>query len=92
MLLEKTGPEMVLSFLFVRPAGSGRNLRRPGGGVSSATARRENACPGTENMMERVVERENMKRTYRRVAGNSGSAGVDGVRVEELKALILFRS
>jgi RNA-directed DNA polymerase len=67
------------------PGGSGRNLRGTGGGVSSATARKENACPGTESMMERVVERENMKRAYRRVLGNRGSAGVDGMGVEELK-------
>lgn len=67
------------------PGGSGRNLRGTGGGVSSATARKGNACPGTENMMERVVERENMKRAYRRVVGNRGSAGVDGMGVEELK-------
>jgi RNA-directed DNA polymerase len=32
-----------------------------------------------------VVERENMKRAYRRVVGNRGSAGVDGMGVEELK-------
>jgi RNA-directed DNA polymerase len=67
------------------PGGSRRNLRGTGGGVSSATARRENACPGTENMMERVVERENMRRAYRRVVGNRGSVGVDEMRVEELK-------
>jgi RNA-directed DNA polymerase len=67
------------------PGGSGRNLRDTGGGVSSATARKGNACPGTENVMERVVERENMKRAYRRVLGNRGSAGVDGMGVEELK-------
>jgi RNA-directed DNA polymerase len=36
-------------------------------------------------MMERVVERENMMRAYRRVLGNRGSAGVDGMGVEELK-------
>lgn len=57
------------------PGGSGRNLRGTGGGVSSATARKGNACPGTENM----------KRAYRRVVGNRGSAGVDGMGVEELK-------
>jgi RNA-directed DNA polymerase len=67
------------------PGGSGRNLRGSGGGVSKATARKGNTCPGTENVMEGVVERENMKRAYRRVLGNRGSAGVDGMGVEELK-------
>jgi retron-type reverse transcriptase len=33
---------------------------------------------------ERAVERENMKRAYRRVVGNRGSAGVDGMGVDEL--------
>jgi RNA-directed DNA polymerase len=67
------------------PGGSGRNLRGTGGGVSRATARRGNTCPETGNGMEVVVERENMRRAYRRVVGNRGSAGVDGMGVEELK-------
>jgi RNA-directed DNA polymerase len=67
------------------PGGSGRKLRGTGGGVSSATAKRGEPCPGTENLMEGVVERENMMRAYRRVARNRGSAGVDGMSVEELK-------
>jgi RNA-directed DNA polymerase len=35
--------------------------------------------------MEAVVERENMLNAYRRVVSNKGSAGVDGMSVEELK-------
>jgi len=65
--------------------GSGRNLRGTGGGVSSATARKGEPCPETENLMEGVVERENMMRAYRRVVRNRGSAGVDGMSVEGLK-------
>ncbi|AJY41130.1 reverse transcriptase family protein [Burkholderia humptydooensis] len=34
--------------------------------------------------MERVVERGNMRRAYRRVLRNQGSAGVDGLSVEGL--------
>jgi RNA-directed DNA polymerase len=67
------------------PGGSGRNLRGTGFGVSNATARRGNPCPETENVMEVVVERENMRKAYRRVVGNRGSAGVDGMEVEGLK-------
>jgi RNA-directed DNA polymerase len=66
------------------PGGSGRNLRGSGSGVSSATARRGDTCLGIENLMEGVVERENMKRAYRRVVSNRGSAGIDGRSVEEL--------
>ncbi|HCM26486.1 MAG TPA: group II intron reverse transcriptase/maturase [Treponema sp.] len=38
--------------------------------------------------MERVLERENLVRAYKRVVGNHGSAGVDGITVEELKGYI----
>jgi RNA-directed DNA polymerase len=67
------------------PGGRRRNLRGTGGGVSSATAKRGDTCPGIENLMEVVVERENMMRAHRRVVSNRGSAGVDGMSVEELK-------
>lgn len=35
--------------------------------------------------MEAVVERENMMAAYKRVVGNKGAAGVDGMSVDELK-------
>ncbi len=35
-------------------------------------------------MIEAIVERENLLRAYARVKSNKGSAGVDGMRVEEL--------
>jgi RNA-directed DNA polymerase len=66
------------------PEGSGRNPREQGGGVSSDTAGKEHSHPGTERLMEEVVERENMLRAYRRVVANRGAAGVDGMSVEEL--------
>lgn len=37
-------------------------------------------------LMERVVERSNMRLAYRRVMRNGGSAGVDGLTVQELGA------
>lgn len=39
---------------------------------------------GTDGLMERVVERENCFRALKRVRKNKGSAGIDGMRVEEL--------
>jgi hypothetical protein len=39
---------------------------------------------GVGDLMERVVERENCLRALKRVRGNKGSAGIDGMRVEEL--------
>jgi RNA-directed DNA polymerase len=39
----------------------------------------------TTDIMERVVEYENLNRAYRQVAGNGGSAGVDGMDIEGLR-------
>jgi RNA-directed DNA polymerase len=38
----------------------------------------------TEQLMEEVCERENLKRALKRVKANKGSPGVDGMKVEEL--------
>jgi len=73
------------------PEGSGRNPREEGSGVSSDTAGQENSHPGTELLMEEVVERENMLRAYRRVVTNHGVAGVDGMSVDELAEEIRTR-
>ncbi len=40
--------------------------------------------PEFSTLIEQLVERENMLRAYKRVARNKGTAGVDGVTVEEL--------
>jgi len=39
----------------------------------------------TENLMERILSRENMVRAYQKVVSNKGAPGLDGVRVDELK-------
>ncbi len=39
----------------------------------------------TSELMERVVERENMKRALRRVEQNKGAAGIDGMEVKDLR-------
>jgi len=41
--------------------------------------------------MEEVLSRENMLAAYRRVVGNKGAPGVDGVTVDELESLIRQR-
>lgn len=68
--------------------GGGRNLPRPCEGASNAMARRDVSCQGTEDMMQAVVERKNMRRAYARVVGNKGSAGIDNMSVDELKAYV----
>ena len=45
----------------------------------------ETMNPETTTLIERLVERENMNRAYKRVKANKGSAGVDGMTVDELK-------
>jgi group II intron reverse transcriptase/maturase len=68
-----------------KPGGSGRKSRDTGVGASSVTARRDHDCGDGEGLMEAVVGRENMIAAYSRVVGNRGSAGVDGMSVDELK-------
>ena len=66
--------------------------RRVGGGTAerkgmecqASTARTEVSGQKTVMMMEQVVSRQNMQAAYQRVVGNHGSAGADGVTVEEL--------
>ena len=67
---------------------SGRKLRESSMGVSSATARRESDCRDSEKLMEAVVERGNMIAAYKRVVGNKGSSGPDGMTVEDLKSYL----
>src|SRR5246127_4292762 len=48
-----------------------------------ATSGPENPA-GTNRLMEDVCERENLKEALRQVKGNKGSAGMDGVTVDQL--------
>ena len=66
------------------PGGSGRNPRGTGAGVSSVAAMKGRSRPEDEMLMEEVVEHKNLSAAYRRVVANKGSAGVDGMRVDEL--------
>jgi RNA-directed DNA polymerase len=40
----------------------------------------------TQDLMERVVERDNLNRAYKRVKANKGAPGVDGMTVSQLSA------
>jgi len=64
---------------------SGRNPQGSWTGASSVTARREHSHPETEQMMEAVVERENMRSALQRVEANKGAAGVDEMPVDQLR-------
>jgi RNA-directed DNA polymerase len=64
--------------------GSGRKPRETGVGASNVAAREGRDCLERERLMEVVVERGNMTAAYKRVVRNKGSAGIDGMTVDEL--------
>ncbi len=60
------------------------------GGTESFTAKRGIESPAIrEQGMEEVCERENLKRDLQRVKANQGSAGIDGMTVEELPGYLV---
>ncbi len=61
--------------------GEAPRAKRSGQATSAAT---ETGSPGTDALMERVLSRPNMQRALKRVKGNKGSPGVDGMAVDEL--------
>jgi RNA-directed DNA polymerase len=67
------------------PADIGRNPRAAGSGVQVLPSERAATLPEGEQLTERVVERENMKRAYARVKKNGGAPGIDGMTVEDLE-------
>lgn len=64
----------------------GRKLSDGVRGAEACTATYEQTKSEDGALMERVVERENMRQAYRRVLSNKGAAGVDGMTTEELGA------
>jgi RNA-directed DNA polymerase len=60
--------------------------RKPDGkGTESSLAGYESErLAESERLMEAICEPKNLKQALRRVKGNGGSAGIDGMRVEEL--------
>lgn len=64
------------------------SLREPKTGASKATARRDNSLHEMDQLMERVVERENMFAALHRVESNKGSSGVDQLSVEDLRVYL----
>jgi RNA-directed DNA polymerase len=55
----------------------------PDGGDSVWRADSE---PALDNLMERILERENVKRAWQRVESNKGAPGSDGMRLDEFLA------
>ena len=65
------------------PAGEAREAGREET-ESLSTARGPESPAGTNRMMEEVCGRENCKQALKRVKANKGSAGVDGMTVQQL--------
>ena len=53
--------------------------------MTNLTSVRDRPIPKVTTLIERLVERENMIRAYRRVVRNKGAPGVDKMTVDELK-------
>ncbi|QXM06791.1 group II intron reverse transcriptase/maturase [Crassaminicella indica] len=51
--------------------------------------RENNVIVDTNNLLERILARENMLKAMKRVIANKGSHGVDGMRVDELRTFII---
>ncbi len=66
----------------------GRNPQGPVAGASNLTAKRDDSCQKIQKLMETVVERGNMVKALCQVEANKGSAGVDGVSVQALRACL----
>jgi RNA-directed DNA polymerase len=62
----------------------------PGEGSETLTAKRMIESPASNNkqLMEEVCERENCLQAYKRVKSNKGSAGIDGMTVDDLTAYL----
>ncbi|HJL30896.1 MAG TPA: group II intron reverse transcriptase/maturase, partial [Polyangiaceae bacterium LLY-WYZ-15_(1-7)] len=63
--------------------GEAPRVKRSGQATSAASG---TESPGRGALMERAFRRPNMQRALKRVIGNKGSPGVDGMTVEELPA------
>ena len=66
-------------------AGSGSEAKEE----QQASAALEQQRALTQNLMERVVAPSNLNAAYRRVKANKGSAGIDGMTVEELSPWLM---
>ena len=54
-------------------------------GIETLAANRATENPAkTDTLMEEVLKRENLKEALKRVKANQGSAGVDGMTVQQL--------
>lgn len=78
--------QLVLAFL---EEGRSEAPMAPVEGTESSAGKRGTESPAiTEQLMEEVCGRENCKQALKRVKANKGSAGVDGMTVQQLPAYL----
>ena len=63
--------------------------RKEYAGAQSFSARESKERGGANDLLERILERENLNRAYKQVKRNHGAPGIDGMTVE--KALLWIR-
>lgn len=86
MRAKRQNNQMALAFT---PAPPGEVRTGVAEGTETLVAKSDAERPAsTAQLMEEVCERENLKRALRRVRGNKGSAGLDGMTVEQLPAFL----
>src|SRR5580698_8074375 len=74
--------QLVLAFMEEYRGEAPKGLQE---GTESSAGKRGTESPAiAEQLMEEVCERENCKRAWKRVKANMGSAGVDGMTVQQL--------
>ena len=70
--------------------GAGRNSAATSLGAEACTATSEQTKSESYALMERVVERSNIRLAYQRVVENKGAAGIDEMPVSELKDWLMM--
>lgn len=74
--------QLELAFTYVGKGEARTEVRK---GTEPCMARYEAECLAeSERLMEDVCEAKNLKQALRRVKANRGSAGIDGMNVDEL--------
>jgi retron-type reverse transcriptase len=70
--------------LALETTGEARQSQRSGEAGPTARGTERSGSGGPMDLMERIVERSNLARALKRVRQNQGSAGVDGMTVDDL--------
>jgi RNA-directed DNA polymerase len=82
---KRANNQLVLAFAEVSRSEAPRDSDE---GTESSVAKREAESPASEQLMEEVCGRKNCQQALARVKSNKGSAGVDGMTVEQLPAYL----